>query len=833
MTTSTVRSTPPTPAAPTGTVLASTTPAAVPAAAVAVPAVVAVPAAGPVVVGPGRVGPVDRCGAEEILARLPQLAVWPDWGAERRAQTLLGAAAILGWLAGFPGEGWQQRWIHAGADAGKAWLDEVGVPGRTPGGARDVLRDGLAGLLLGRVVLPSYGFLTAYQACKLFAEVRRVIAPEVFDAMTRRATATGMAAGSTHHGLVALSKLVLHTGLDPQQLTFVDIEEMRQERRTRRGQAPTGILAAWDLLRGIELVPNHSYRAMRREGPLPTAVLVDRYRIRCAPVREVLIRYLDERRPALDYNSFLGITGYLCGRFWADIEAHHPNVAGLHLPEEVAAAWKQRLAVVTPRGGGQPRPRRNYIDVLMQVRALYLDIQEWALQDPTWAEHAVPSPVRRGDTAGHAKHKRRVTAAMHQRVRERLPQLDALADSAHRHRLAAAGLLAAARARPVGEEFDHDGVRYRRIAHQQLARPENAHRREVILVEDLATSEVTKATQNEDNAFWAWAVIETLRHTGVRLEELLEITHLALVSYRLPDTDELVPLLQILPSKTDQERLLLISPELASVLATIISRLRNANAGTVPLTSQYDRHERQTRPPLPHLFQRKIGHRNEVFSVTTVQNLLDAAITRAGLLDAAGAPLRFTPHDFRRIFATDAVTGGLPVHITARLLGHQHLTSTQAYLAVFQDELINTYRVFLDQRRTARPEVEYRDPTEDEWREFHAHFALRKLELGTCARPYGTPCKHEHACIRCPMLRVDPAQRHRLVEIIHNLTERITEARLNGWLGEVQGLQVNLTAANLKIAALDRLRRDQVSPATLGVPQIRQHGKHTGTEPTP
>jgi site-specific recombinase XerD len=765
---------------------------------------------------------MDRSGVEEILTRLPELGTWPDWGAERRGQTLLGAATILGWLTGFDGSGWQQRWIHAGADAGKAWFDEVGVPGRTTGSAREILRDGLAGLLLGRVVLPSYGFLTAYSAYKLFAEVRRVIQPEVFDAMTRRATATGMAPGSMHHGLVALSKLVLHTGLDPERLTFADVEEMRQERRARRGEAPTGILAAWDLLRGIDVVPNHPYRTMRREGPLPTAVLVDRYRIGCRPVRDVLIRYLDERRPALDYNSFLGITGYLCGAFWADIEAHHPHIAGLHLPDDVAAAWKQRLALVTPRGGGQPRPRRNYIDVLMQVRALYLDIQEWALQDPTWAEHAVPSPVRRGDTAGHAKHKRRVTAAMHQRVRERLPALVALADSTHRHRIATAGLLAAAGARAVGEEFDHDGTRYRRIAVHQLPRRENAHRRDVVLVANVATDEIIKVTQSEDAAFWAWAVIETLRHTGVRLEELLEITHLALVSYRLPDTDELVPLLQILPSKTDQERLLLISPELASVLATIISRLRNTNNGTVPLTSQYDRHERLTRPPLPHLFQRRTGHRNEVFSVTTVQNLLDAAIARAELLDAAGQPLRFTPHDFRRIFATDAVTGGLPVHITARLLGHQHLASTQAYLAVFQDELINTYRAFLDQRRTARPQVEYRDPTDDEWREFHQHFALRKVELGTCARPYGTPCKHEHACIRCPMLRVDPAQRNRLVEIIHNLTERITEARLNGWLGEVQGLQVNLSAANNKVTALDRLRRDQQPRTELGTPHIRQ-----------
>ncbi|MEV5764876.1 hypothetical protein AB0L34_09915 [Micromonospora sp. NPDC052213] len=46
-----------------------------------------------------------------------------------------------------------------------------------------------------------------------------------------------------------------------------------------------------------------------------------------------------------------------------------------------------------------------------------------------------------------------------------------------------------------------------------------------------------------DAAFWAWAVIETLRHTGVRREELLEIDHLALISYQLPDTAEVVALL--------------------------------------------------------------------------------------------------------------------------------------------------------------------------------------------------------------------------------------------------------------------------------------------------
>lgn len=97
------------------------------------------------------------------------------------------------------------------------------------------------------------------------------------------------------------------------------------------------------------------------------------------------------------------------------------------------------------------------------------------------------------------------------------------------------------------------------------------------------------------------------------------------------------------------------------------------------------------------------------------------------------------------------------------------------------------------------------------------NFQLRKLELGECGRPYGTPCKHEFACIRCPSLRLDLSARPRLVEIIANLRDRIQEAKLNGWLGEVAGLQ----AAARKLASLDRMRaRQPGGPVNLGIPVI-------------
>lgn len=48
------------------------------------------------------------------------------------------------------------------------------------------------------------------------------------------------------------------------------------------------------------------------------------------------------------------------------------------------------------------------------------------------------------------------------------------------------------------------------------------------------------------------------------------------------------------------------------------------------------------------------------------------------------------------------------------------------------------------------PSEEYRTSTDEEWIEFLGHVERRKVSIGTCGRASGTPCIHEHACVRCP-----------------------------------------------------------------------------------
>jgi integrase len=169
-----------------------------------------------------------------------------------------------------------------------------------------------------------------------------------------------------------------------------------------------------------------------------------------------------------------------------------------------------------------------------------------------------------------------------------------------------------------------------------------------------------------------------LRSTGIRIEELTELSHHSLVQHRLPATGELIPLLHITPSKTDVERLLVISPAVADVLAAIIHRVRGTG-GAVPLVIAYDVHECEFTPAMPVLFQRHVGADNRPISAATIRRWITEVLDGTGLTDASGQPLRFTPHDFRRIFATEAIMNGLPPHICQLIMGHKNINTTMGY----------------------------------------------------------------------------------------------------------------------------------------------------------
>ena len=128
---------------------------------------------------------------------------------------------------------------------------------------------------------------------------------------------------------------------------------------------------------------------------------------------------------------------------------------------------------------------------------------------------------------------------------------------------------------------------------------------------------------------------------------------------------------------------MVVSPELADVLSAIVARIRGRSV-RLPLVVSYDKSERVYNPPMPLLFQWR--HRQRAPPLHTVRpHLLVDALAESGLTDAAGQPI-CSPHDFRRLFITDAIMNGMPPHIAQLVAGHRDINTTMGYKAVYPEK---------------------------------------------------------------------------------------------------------------------------------------------------
>ncbi|MFI8985067.1 tyrosine-type recombinase/integrase [Streptomyces antimycoticus] len=740
---------------------------------------------------------------------------------------MVGVRLLLGWLETFPGDTWQQRWEASPASACYAgWGDAVFEwalsQGRRP--QRAVSSSGMLALISADVLRPSLEWLSSNTSRHLRLTVQAARDPQGFARLSAQIPERELATSPASEAMKAIATIIAAKGGGIDDIVVGDLLALVRIKANQNAQT-SAVIRAYTWLRSRDQFPPDApatlHNLATRSGQVPPAGLVDRYPLRCRPVRDLLVDYLTERQAALDYTSLKVLASHLVGAFWADLEHHHPGIDTLRLTAEAADAWKARIAVKTRRRR-QPdgtiaeitEPRVSAATVKMSVRAFYLDIAEWALDEPErWGHWAAPSPISEGD-CGVKKMEKEQKTRSDRRTRERLPVLPLLVQAAERRLKEAKTRLAAIDAAPLGstvavlgETFTLPQTSKRADGRPGRVWDEHGNRR--------------NPQAEEKSAFFAWATIEILRHTGIRVEELLELSHHSIIRYRLPNTEEIVPLLQIAPSKTEKERLLLINPELADVLSALVTRVRQRD-GRIKSIPSYDMHEKIWNAPMPVLYQWEVSSEQRPISLGFVRRALIDTLKASGLTDNNGDPLHFRPHDFRRIFITDAILNGLPPHIAQVIAGHDSISSTMGYAAIYPSDVIEAHRGFIARRRQMRPSEEYRAISTEEWDEFLGHWERRKLALGECGRAYGTDCAHEHACVRCPVLIVGSNERPRLEEIRDNLRGRIAEAEREGWLGEVEGLSASLSAAEAKIAALDSRQQRQESSVFLGIPSLHQ-----------
>ncbi|GAA5214175.1 hypothetical protein GCM10023323_58140 [Streptomyces thinghirensis] len=504
---------------------------------------------------------------------------------------------FLGHLATFPGVTWQERWEASGHDEGQP-VGEVAGDDRHQ---QKRLNCAAGYAFAMRLVRPTLlGF-----RCNRFSHYapwfRGVAKDPWLEEFCARADQLPMSQCRRSRAKFDVCCALTVFGIDLADLTPEALLHYAVESRAHglagensRSGSYAGTLA-WPILHDMGQFPASAPRSFRgavTRGQISVEEAVDRHQLRNQEVRDVLVEYIRRRSAGLDYSTLRQLVNLLVRVFWKQIEEINPDQQDLRLSEETFTQWKEWMLVL-PNGN----PRLDVDGPLMAVRALYLDLQTWAVAEPErWAKWSAPCPVRDADLRWFHLRRRRLQERMVNRTRDRQPLLPVLSqyvnDTWHRLRT----MLEAAQQVENGDEFTVDGTTWLRVSTK-----DQRHNRPPVRAVNRTTGELVHLSRDENIAFWQWAVVETLRLAGLRAEELTDLTHLSVRQYQR-SSGEVVALLVISPSKSDRERVIPMSAELFHVIAQIIRRHRNQH-GTVPVCARYDLHEKVWSEELPYLFQ--------------------------------------------------------------------------------------------------------------------------------------------------------------------------------------------------------------------------------------
>jgi len=354
--------------------------------------------------------PATRLPAEQLLTRLLATPFVADHSASE-SNRRRGLRLVVAWLQDQPGHSWQQRWLASGAGAdGRAdwrrlpiqWA-RANALAPTSFDAK-VVATALLSLVCADVIRPDLAWLlTTTTPKRLATEMARTRDPAGFAALTERCAARPVGECTTRVALHRVAALLAAKGGLVADITQGDglqlLSTAAHVCTVQHFRSPYfyQLLHAVGVF-GPDAAPTVSILAGQRQ--LTVEQLIDRCGIANQPVRALLVDYLTERQICIDHVSLIQLANALGRLFWRDLETHHPGIGSLRLPPPVAAAWKQRILTKTtrhtqPDGSIQEvlSSRRSATNALSAVRTFYLDIAQWATEDPARWDHG-RSPAR-------------------------------------------------------------------------------------------------------------------------------------------------------------------------------------------------------------------------------------------------------------------------------------------------------------------------------------------------------------------------------------------------------------------------------------------------------
>ena len=170
-------------------------------------------------------------------------------------------------------------------------------------------------------------------------------------------------------------------------------------------------------------------------------------------------------------------------------------------------------------------------------------------------------------------------------------------------------------------------------------------------------------------------------------------------------------------------------------------------------------------------------------SAETLLQRLHRWMTDCEIRDAAGRPVRVTPHQFRHTLGTRLINNEVPLDTVRRLLDHESSEMTARY-ATIKDQTLRREWERYQQRINIRGEVIPLDPdgpmSDAAWAKENLARAKQTLPNGFCGLPLQQSCSHPNACLTCDHFLTTPEFLPLHRDQLERTRELLTSARADG-----------------------------------------------------
>jgi integrase len=278
---------------------------------------------------------------------------------------------------------------------------------------------------------------------------------------------------------------------------------------------------------------------------------------------------------------------------------------------------------------------------------------------------------------------------------------------------------------------------------------------------------VMAAVSGLDDRF-ARVAITLLRHTGLRIGELLDLELDHLVDYGRSGTWLRVPI-----GKLNNERSVPLDDVALDALDDWLAHRPAQRARPHPRDSH----------PADFMF---VEHGRRL-GVARIRRGLGDAVVRAGLTGPDGGPLRVSAHRLRHTWATELANGGMSMQALMTLLGHRSPEMTIRYARLASPALKAAYDQAagkMARRIPLAPPGRRAVPDRVEW--LASEMLKTRVAHGFCSRELAAEaCAYANICENCPNFVTTPEFAAALEAQLTDVELLRQDAAERGWTGEV------------------------------------------------